>query len=86
MFWIVCRGPVAVGLALVTYHYSDIGLDTGGVRNICCLGDTTADRGFTTRWLRIVVEAVVVIRRQSVLPERYFVSCAELRFFGSNAA
>ena len=25
-------------------------------------------------------------QRNSVLPERYFVSCAELRFFGSNAA
>jgi len=51
MFRIVCRGLVAVGLSLVTYHYSDIGLDTGGVRNCCCLSDITADRGFTTRWL-----------------------------------
>jgi len=66
MFRIVFRGPVAARLAWVTYHYSNIGLDTGGVRNCCCLSDNTADRGFTTRWLRIVVEAVVVICRQSL--------------------
>ena len=58
MFRFVFRGLVAVGLAVVTYHYSDIGLDTGCVRNCCCLSDNTVDRGFTTRWLRIVTRVL----------------------------